>query len=223
MSLTTTNNNSVSAAVMDYASALAVPAMQLVIVATSAVWLASGNLLWFMVGAVCAGLTVLPQLCISDPLLRGATSLCVTALIFAHVFFGMHSGFYESSLIYDKLMHVLGSAAIAVVVMAYLARYGRDRRIVLARPVLGLMTAALVISLGTLWEIFEFSVDSTGLFQSQRGLTDTMLDLIADVAGAGLAVWIGMFGRHCTRFHTILNQQPRQVSWYVQSTGANNE
>ena len=37
------------------------------------------------------------------------------------------------------------------------------------------------------WEIFEFSIDRTGLFQTQRGLADTMLDLIADTVGALMA------------------------------------
>ncbi|WP_419909810.1 hypothetical protein [Hoeflea sp.] len=221
MSLTTTRT--AIAAVTDHVCIHAVPAMQLVIIATSTVWLISGNVLWFAVGAVCAAITFLPRVFISNPALRSATALCVTALVFAHVFFGMHAGFYETSLIYDKLMHVLGSFAIGLVVMAFVTRYSADRRIALTGPALGLVTVALIISLGTLWEIFEFSVDRTGLFRSQKGLTDTMLDLIADAAGAAGAAWICTAGSRLRQFRNLLNQQPRQLSWYIQTTGANNE
>jgi len=66
-------------------------------------------------------------------------------------------------------------------------------RIELPAPLLWLLAIGIVMSLGTLWEVFEFAIDRTGLFQAQRGLTDTMLDLIADMLGA-LAATSAMVG-----------------------------
>ena len=40
----------------------------------------------------------------------------------------------------------------------------------------------------TVWELFEFTIDRTGLFYAQRGLIDTMLDLLADAGGAVMTV-----------------------------------
>ncbi len=45
-------------------------------------------------------------------------------------------------------------------------------------------SCGIAVSAGTLWEVFEFTLDRTGLFQTQKGLTDTMLDLVADTVGA---------------------------------------
>jgi len=57
-----------------------------------------------------------------------------------------------------------------------------------------LLVLGLAISAGTLWEVFEFVMNRTGLFYSQRGLHDTMLDLIADAIGAiiTLALYAGI-------------------------------
>ena len=51
-------------------------------------------------------------------------------------------------------------------------------------PLLLLLAAGVVVTLGTLWEVLELAIDRTGLFQARRGLTDTMLDLMADAIGA---------------------------------------
>ncbi|MEX3007117.1 hypothetical protein [Hoeflea sp. TYP-13] len=192
----------------------AVPAMQLVIIATSFGWLASGNLLWFAVGAVCTILTFVPAMCISDAAIRAATDLCVSALVFAHVFFGMHVGLYETSVVYDKLIHALGCGAIAVIVIAFVSRYCSHRRIDLPVPFLFLFVTGIVVSLGTLWEVFEFAVDRTGLFQSQKGLSDTMLDLMADVLGAGVATGLIIAGMCRNYFPHALQAHLRRLPYH---------
>ena len=161
-----------------------VAAMRLVIVATTLYWLVSGQPLWVFVGAVSAALTFLPAACVKDPPLRTACSLCVSALLFAHIVLGMQAGLYETSAVYDKLMHMLGCGAIAGIVITAASQYCKRNRIQLPGPLLWVLAIGIVVSLGTFWEIFEFAIDRTGLFQAQRGLTDTMLDLIADLLGA---------------------------------------
>lgn len=158
--------------------------MRLGIIVVTLTWLLSGKPLWFVVGAVSAIFSLLLPTLIPDPVLRAAISLCATALLFAHIVFGMQAGLYETSTIYDKMMHAFGCSAIAGVVIAAVSKYCARRRIQLPAPLVWILAVGIVVTLGTLWEVFEFAIDRTGLFQAQRGLTDTMFDLIADTAGA---------------------------------------
>ena len=55
-----------------------------------------------------------------------------------------------------------------------------------------LLAFAIAVTVGAMWEIFEFLMDLWfGLNMQKSGLTDTMGDLIVDVIGAGIASWIG--------------------------------
>jgi len=182
--------------------------MQFTILATAIYWLHLGKHLWFVVGVVCVVLSLLPAVLLRDHTLRTAGSLCVTTLLFAHIVLGMQAGLYETSTLYDKAMHGLGSGAIAGLMITMLSRYCYLNRLELHQPLFSLIVLGIVVSLGTLWEVFEFSLDHTGLFQSQRGLTDTMLDLIADMAGALMAIslFAGFFRKIGGTETTVLKQ-----------------
>ncbi|NRG19146.1 hypothetical protein HPQ64_15755 [Rhizobiales bacterium] len=169
--------------------------MQLCIVATALVWLAGGNYLWFAVGLACAALACLPGVCLEDLGLRTASGLCATSLLFAHVVFGMQANLYETSQVYDKLMHALGSGAITALVIFAMLKFSSREGVCLPLPLFTCLVLATAVSLGTIWEVFEFAIDRTGLFRSQRGLTDTMLDLIANAGGAltATAIFAALF------------------------------
>lgn len=169
--------------------------MRVCIVATALVWLAGGNYLWCAVGLACAALACLPGVCLADLGLRTAGGLCATSLLFAHVVFGMQANLYETSQIYDKLMHALGSGAIAALVIFSTLKITNRDDVRLPLPLFAILVLGIAVSLGTIWEVFEFAIDRTGLFRSQRGLTDTMLDLIANAGGALTAtiVFVALF------------------------------
>ncbi|MEM7424989.1 MAG: hypothetical protein AAF441_02770 [Pseudomonadota bacterium] len=164
--------------------AYTVTCLRLVIAITTIFWLLSGNWLWGAVGIACTAISHLPAVVIPQSRLRPACELCVSALLSAHVALGMQADFYETSAVYDKLIHAAGFGAITAIVISALSRY-RDVHAPNLKPAaLAFAAIGIAVSLGTAWEIFEFSLDRTGLFQTQRGLNDTMLDLIADVVGA---------------------------------------
>ncbi len=169
-------------------------AMRLGIAVVALTWLLTGRPLWFAVGTVSVVLSLCFSAVVEDPALRAAISLCVTALLFAHIVFGMQAGLYETSAVYDKMMHLLGCSAIAGIVGWSASGYCKRRRVQLPTALLWALAVGIVISLGTLWEVFEFAIDRTGLFRTQKGLTDTMLDLIADALGAlataGACIWM---------------------------------
>ena len=170
------------------------------VMVTSAQWLLLGNLLWFTIGVVSVALTFVPQILIRNRQLLMATKVYVALFLAAHVILGMHFGWYETSAVYDKWIHLLGSSVLTGLVMVAIIQYCRRIKLTLPLALLFTLVLGIAISAGTLWEIFEFIVDRTGLFQAQRGLSDTMLDLIADTVGAlaMLGLYAG-FDRYRTR------------------------
>lgn len=157
---------------------------RLLILLTSIRWLDAGHFSWFLVGAVSFSLTFMPCAPVRDQGLRAATEVFVALFLGAHIFLGMHLGWYTSSELYDKLVHALSTSAITAVTLTATRDFCHRRQLWLPRAVVILWALGMAISVGALWEIFEFAMDSTGLFFAQRGLQDTMLDLIADAAGA---------------------------------------
>ncbi len=113
----------------------------------------------------------------------------------AHVVLGMAGGLYERSALYDKLVHLVISFGLARLAAGWLARRVATERLEPGLLLLRWAPMLAALSLGTLWELFEFAADATGLVVAQRGLADTMLDLAADAAGAGLAGWTAAWRR----------------------------
>lgn len=168
---------------------------QACIASAAAVWAIQGDWLSFGVGVVSLLLSAVPPLVIRSPSLRILISVVTAQLLAAHVIFGMWFRLYELSALYDKVMHVVGSGAIAVIVYAALGAYCTGRSLTLPTVLRVALVFSVTLSLGVFWEVFEFGVDRTGLFYAQRGLTDTMIDLIADALGAAIAILIVVAGR----------------------------
>ena len=186
--------------------------MRLAVSAVTLCWLLSGNTPSAAVGAVCLILSYGPDVLVEDERLRTRATLCITAMLCAHVVLGMRAGLYETSLLYDKAAHALGCAAIAGIVWPTLSQSCEKRQIPFPPGALALATLGIVVSRGTAWEIFEFSIDQTGLFRTQRGLTDTMIDLIANTMGAG-AVALAQFwlAKRRSAPQLFLTHTPRQA------------
>ena len=165
--------------------------LRVAIIVTTFQWWLMGNQLWVIVGVTSALITFIPKYLVRDHKLRTFTNLCISALIAAHIVLGMQLGLYESSMLYDKFMHVIGLFAITGLVIAAVSQYCNKNSLVLPSSLLSILVISVSVSAGTLWEVFEFTIDLTGLFQAQRSLSDTMLDLIADTIGALAAM--GLF------------------------------
>jgi hypothetical protein len=120
-----------------------------------------------------------------------ANEWVVTALA-AHVVLGMAGGLYERSLLYDKLVHLAVSFGLARLAAHALSRHAARERLEPGALLERSVPVLAALALGTLWELFEFAADATGLVFAQRGLADTMLDLGANAVGAllgGSTVW----------------------------------
>lgn len=117
------------------------------------------------------------------------------ALVFAYValFLGELRSYYERIWWWDIALHA--SSGLLLGILGFLLVYvlNENRRIDLhMRPrFVALFAFLFALSVGTLWEIFEFAMDNLvgtnmqkPMFGDPSGLTDTMWDLIVDALGA---------------------------------------
>ncbi len=133
----------------------------------------------------------------------------------AHVVLGMAGGLYERSALYDKLVHLAASFGLARLAAGWLARHVARERLDPGELLERWAPALAALSLGTLFELFEFAADATGLVVAQRGLADTMLDLGADAAGAWLGGWTASWPPQ-----PVLASAPRALSSAVRAAGS---
>ncbi len=121
------------------------------------------------------------------------------ALLLAMVFtmVGEAFGLYDSITWYDRLVHTVVPLLTAQVMYIGLARLEvlpdlRDETGNRRLWGIFIVTAALGIAIGAVWEVFEFTSDGAFGSNLSEGNTDTVGDLIADsagsLAGAGLLV-----------------------------------
>jgi hypothetical protein len=120
--------------------------------------------------------------------------LIITLFIYASMFLGEIQGYYTKFLWWDVVLHtgsglILGFWGFLVVYVLY------SRKKVIMSPVfVAIFSFCFAIAIGTVWEIFEFVIDSTfGLNMQKTGLVDTMWDLILDSCGAIVASVTGYF------------------------------
>ncbi len=154
------------------------------------IWLAAGDWLSAAVGSTALLLTAAPGALLRHSELREPSTVAAALLLAAHIVLGMQMNLYETSKLYDKAMHVIGSGAIAALLLVATREFCVRERIAVPRVLVAVIVFAGTLSAGTLWEVFEFAIDRTGLFFAQRGLIDTMIDLVADALGALLALSI---------------------------------
>jgi hypothetical protein len=165
--------------------------------------------LWFgrwsgaFVAAFTLGLTFLPgifeeRLGITLPMTFGAM---IVVFVFATLFLGEVGDFYERFWWWDVVLHsgsAIGFGLIGFVLVFML--FEGDR---FAAPPLALafLSFSIAMSMGALWEIFEFTMDSLfGTSMQKSGLVDTMWDLIVDTIGASIGAMAGYFYLRGRRF-----------------------
>lgn len=129
----------------------------------------------------------------------------ITIFIFMTIFLGEAFDFYNKYWWWDVALH--GGSALGFGLLGFLFAFVLFEGDRFAAPAwaLGLIGCTLGVTIGVVWEIFEFAMDqSFGTNMQKSGLVDTMWDLIVDVIGAGLgglagALWLKKSGPGMTR------------------------
>jgi len=112
--------------------------------------------------------------------------------ICAALWFGNIHGYYEKFWWWDIMLHFFSATGLGIIGFALIFLLVSKSKIKTSYFILGIFSFSFALSLGAVWEIFEFAIDNIfGLNMQRSGLFDTMGDLIVDATGALLASVVG--------------------------------
>ena len=126
--------------------------------------------------------------------------------LYCAIYLGEVRNFYYRIPHWDTVLHTFSGVALGALGFSLVSLLNKSERIpVSLSPVfVALFAFCFAVSLGVIWEIYEFSIDyfwstnmqkyaleSGEMLAGQRALTDTMKDLIVDIAGAAVMAVIG--------------------------------
>ncbi len=152
--------------------------------------------------AIIMGLTLAPVAFRSRLPVRVPAEFQILAIlfVFASLFLGEIRNYYELIWWWDAGLHASSGLLFGIVgfLLVYVLNENERIDINLRPRFIALFAFTFAMAVGALWEVFEFAMDQAFGLQMQKarlgdpsGLTDTMLDLSFDAAGALL---ISMFG-----------------------------
>jgi hypothetical protein len=110
------------------------------------------------------------------------------------MYLGEIHSFYYIFWWWDIFLHAISSIVIGGIgfLLVHTLNKEKDVELKLSPAFVAVFSLGFSISLGVIWEIFEFSMDSLfGLNMQKSGLIDTMWDLIIYVLGALVVSWFG--------------------------------
>jgi hypothetical protein len=123
----------------------------------------------------------------------------ITAFIFATIFLGEAADFYLRFWWWDGMLHLGSALGFGILGFLLVFMLFQGDRYAAPAWALAFIAFSFAVTIGALWEIFEFAVDSAfGLSMQETGLADTMGDLVVDVIGASAgaaAGWLYLHGR----------------------------
>jgi len=115
-----------------------------------------------------------------------------TLFFFASIFLGEAFNFYERLWWWDLALH--GSSALGFGLTGFLFVFMlfEGDRLAAAPSAIAFITFCVAMTVGAIWEIFEYAMDTSfGLDMQKSGLDDTMGDLIVNALGGLLASLTG--------------------------------
>lgn len=116
----------------------------------------------------------------------------ITTILWLHFVLGEVNEFYHIFPWWDIFLHYASSILLGVLGFTIVYTLFFTQQIKANPFFIALFTITFALSIGAVWEIFEFSMDSLFGFNMQKsGLIDTMWDLIIDAIGA---FFIGIAG-----------------------------
>jgi len=112
----------------------------------------------------------------------------VALFVFATLFLGEVLDFYERLWWWDIALHGLSALGFGFTGFLFVFILFEGDRYAAPAWALGLLAFCFAVTIGVIWEVFEFSMDQAfGMNMQKSGLMDTMGDLVVDVIGAGIA------------------------------------
>lgn len=118
-----------------------------------------------------------------------AIQIFVLVFIFAHFILGELTGRYESSGMFDKVLHLTSGLAIATIGFSVINLWNQSKNthLQLSPFFVAFFAFAFALSVGVIWELFEFAMDSIFGSNMQRYIPpDALVQEVEPVQGYGL-------------------------------------
>jgi hypothetical protein len=149
---------------------------------------------------VVLGLTFLPALIEHRLSVHLPVEFTLMTSLFLYASFGLGEvrGFYGRFWWWDILLHGISALVMGLIGFLLVYIFYSTHRIRMTPLYVALIAFGFAVTVGTLWEIFEFTMDWLwGTNMQKSGLVDTMTDLMMDAAGALIAAFLGYrYTRH---------------------------
>jgi len=118
--------------------------------------------------------------------------LGIIAFIFGSIFLGEAFDFYERVWWWDLALHALSAIGFGLIGFLFTLMLFEGDRFAAPHWALTFIAFCIAITVGAMWEIFEFGMDQIFGFSMQKnGLVDTMEDLMIDAVGGALGALSG--------------------------------
>ncbi len=141
-----------------------------------------------------------------------ALQFIMILFIFAALYMGELREYYLRFWWWDLLLHTLAGVIFGFIgyIIVYILNKEEKVNIVLSPLFISIFAVGFSVTVGVIWEIFEFSMDIFFKLNMQKsGLVDTMLDLIVVLVGAILTATIGFIylkTKRPSRFEAIISK-----------------
>lgn len=136
--------------------------------------------------------------------------LGTTLFIVGSVLAGEALSFYERVWWWDLALHGMSAVGLGLFGFLFVFMLFEGDRYAAPPLAIAFLSFCLAVTVGGLWEIFEFAMDrGFGLNMQKSGLDDTMGDLIVNACGAALAAVSGFFylkGRNRHLFAPLIRE-----------------
>lgn len=126
--------------------------------------------------------------------------LTAVFFIFASFYLGEIQDFYSKIWWWDMLLHTTAGFLMGILgfLLVYILNESRNIELKLTPGFIAFFAFAFALAIGSVWEIFEFSMDQIfgtvmqkPMFGDPSGLTDTMWDMIVNAIGAFVITFAG--------------------------------